>query len=157
YSGTGAQLKGTYTVAPGADPARIRWRYAECGTPGPVGTPECGTEGLQVSVTANGDLQIMSSRANILTEAAPVAWQEVGGRRIPVAARYALDGDSVGFALSAYDAGQPLIIDPTLTYATYLGGTGDDAGNAIAVDTAGNIYIAGQTISTDFPLHNPLQ
>ena len=42
-------------------------------------------------------------------------------------------------------------------YSTYLGGTGLDAGNAIAVDAAGAAYIAGQTYSSDLPVVNALQ
>src|ERR1019366_1036278 len=44
-----------------------------------------------------------------------------------------------------------------LVYSTYLGGSGDDWGNGIAVDGAGNAYVVGQTASTDFPTVNPLQ
>jgi hypothetical protein len=44
-----------------------------------------------------------------------------------------------------------------LAYSTYLGGSGSDAGNGIAVDSAGNAYVAGSTSSTDFPTVNPLQ
>ncbi len=49
-------------------------------------------------------------------------------------------------------------LDPTgstLLYGTYFGGRGDDAGNAIALDPTGAIYIAGQTTSTDFPAITP--
>jgi hypothetical protein len=50
----------------------------------------------------------------------------------------------------------------SVVYSTYLGGAGDtsargDVGNGIAVDTAGNAYVAGRTYSSDFPLLSPLQ
>ena len=44
-----------------------------------------------------------------------------------------------------------------LVYSTFLGGSGSEVGNGIAVDTAGNAYIAGYTQSSDFPTHAPLQ
>jgi hypothetical protein len=44
-----------------------------------------------------------------------------------------------------------------LIYSTYLGGTADDQGNAIAVDASGNAYVTGHTASPNFPTHNPLQ
>src|SRR5262249_13423568 len=55
------------------------------------------------------------------------------------------------FVLGAYDARQPLTIDPTLSYSTPLGGSGDDEGTGIAVDAAGFIYVTGDTYSSDFP------
>ena len=45
----------------------------------------------------------------------------------------------------------------TVTYATYLGGTGADRAHGIAVDSAGNAYVAGETISPDFPVRNAIQ
>jgi hypothetical protein len=63
----------------------------------------------------------------------------------------------VTFALADYDPTQPLVIDPVLSYSTYLGGTGDDYAFGIAVDLAGNAYVVGQTISTDFPTVSPVQ
>src|SRR5262249_46332579 len=50
-----------------------------------------------------------------------------------------------------YDPSKDLTIDPSLSYSTFLGGSGADQGNAIAVDAAGSAYVVGNTNSTDFP------
>ncbi|HVX63807.1 MAG TPA: SBBP repeat-containing protein, partial [Pirellulales bacterium] len=72
---------------------------------------------------------------------------------VPVAGCFVLEGaDRVGFAVGAYDASLPLVIDPVLDYSTYLGGSDYQFGNAIAVDAAGNAYVTGYTGSTDFPV-----
>jgi uncharacterized protein (TIGR03437 family) len=44
-----------------------------------------------------------------------------------------------------------------LLYSTYLGGSGQDLGNAITVDTQGNAYVAGETSSSDFPVAGGIQ
>jgi Beta-propeller repeat/Abnormal spindle-like microcephaly-assoc'd, ASPM-SPD-2-Hydin len=67
------------------------------------------------------------------------------------------DGKEVGFSLGAYDHRAPLIIDPVLTYATYLGGTGGDVAYGIAVDGAGDAYVVGATGSTNFPVASGAQ
>jgi hypothetical protein len=64
-----------------------------------------------------------------------------------------LRGDgTVGIQLGGYDAGRALVIDPVLTYSTYLGGSGNDRGYGIAVDSADNTYVTGTTASTSFPI-----
>jgi hypothetical protein len=87
-----------------------------------------------------------------LVEDAPVLYQDVGGMRQAVSGVYVLEGgDRVGFEVGAYDRSRPLVIDPVLSYSTYLGGGGDDGANGIAVDGAGNAYVAGFTVSPNFP------
>ncbi|MEO6457434.1 MAG: SBBP repeat-containing protein, partial [Chloroflexia bacterium] len=144
YAGTEGLLKGTYTIAPGTDPAAIRWRYA-------------GATSTRIS--SEGDLIISGEDSGmLLTERAPIAWQEIDGRQVPVQARYsAIQGGSVGFALGNYDKAYPLTIDPTLTYSTYLGGSGQDEGYGIDLDGVGNMYIVGLTQSTNFPTANAYQ
>ncbi len=143
-------LKGAYHVAPGADPGLIRWRYV-------------GAENVRMD-KASGDLFITPSSAaqstvgQTLVERAPVAWQVVEGERVPVNAGYSLAADgSIGFDLDGYDPAYPLVVDPTLTYSTYLGGSNRDIARAVAVDAGGNVYVTGQTASTDFPRQNPAQ
>jgi hypothetical protein len=63
----------------------------------------------------------------------------------------------VGFAMAAYDVTKPLVIDPTLVYSTYLGGSSDDEGFGIAVDSPGSAYVTGLTNSINFPTANPIQ
>src|SRR5262245_39017207 len=48
-------------------------------------------------------------------------------------------------------------LSTALVYSTYLGGSSREEGNGLAVDPAGNAYVVGTTLSTDFPTANPLQ
>ena len=148
YEGTGGTLKGTYTLAPHADPSLIRWQY---------------TGSQSISIDAVGNLQItlpsvLSPQPSVLTESAPIAWQEIDGSRVPVSASYQLAADgTVSFALGSYDPAYPLTIDPTLTYSTFLGGSSGESIVGVQVDAQGNIYVAGQTDSSDFPTQDPIQ
>lgn len=146
YRRNGAALKSEFLVAAGADPAAIRWAYA-------------GAQ--RIEIAADGALAV-TAPAGALREAAPMAYQEAGGARTPVAAAFALDAaGQVGFRLGRYDSTRPLVIDPTLVYATFLGGSDGDPFreyvNDIAVDAAGNMLVTGMTPATDFPTVNPVQ
>src|SRR5918999_1026490 len=123
-------------VAPGADVATVALELA-------------GAKRLQPK---GGDL-LLHGGGETLTLRAPIAYQHVGGRRVPVESRYVLRGPRrVWFAVGPHDPARPLVIDPVLSYSTYLGGSGYDSATAIAVDSSGSAYVTGQTASVDFPV-----
>jgi hypothetical protein len=133
----GALLRSTYRLAPLADPDRIRLRY-----------------NAPVELESDGSLALHYT-TGAMRESAPVAWQEIGGRRIPVAVTFRLiepgaiaESRQVGFSLGDYDPAQPLTIDPSLTWHTFLGGSVTDRGWGIAVDGSGNVYVAGDSDAT---------
>lgn len=142
YGIAGSNLKSEFIVAPGADPRLIRIRYLAAG---PV---RIDSDGALLVPTPTGSLR----------ELPPIAWQTRAGVRVAVKARFAVDSDgAVSFALGGYDPSLPLIVDPVLSYSTFLGGSSADAANAIAVDASGAAYIAGFTESYDLPTLNPEQ
>jgi len=136
YYGSQRQLEYDFVVAPGADPKAIRLAF----------------EGVdKLALDAHGNLILHTAGGEVL-QRAPIVYQEINGARQKISGRYVLKGkDPVGFQVAAYDASQPLVIDPVLVYSTYLGGSDVDAGFGIAVDALGNAYVVGITDSTDFP------
>ncbi|HEX5732933.1 MAG TPA: SBBP repeat-containing protein [Blastocatellia bacterium] len=138
YYGNQRDLEYDFKVAPGADPALIKVSF---GTK--IGR-------APVRVDADGDL-IIDTAAGQIHQMKPFAYQEVEGAKKQIAARYVLRGSILSFSLGEHDKNKPLIIDPVLSYSTYLGSFGVDTGWAMAVDSAGAAYIAGQTNSTTFP------
>jgi Bacterial Ig-like domain (group 3)/Beta-propeller repeat len=143
YYGNQRQLEYDFVVAPGADPHRIAFDVRGA---------------KRIRRDAHGDLVLtMKMGEDEIRWHKPVVYQEKNGARQEIAARYAItEKNRVGFELAKYDASKPLYIDP-LIYSTYLGGSGDDEGFSIAVDSAGNAYVTGITSSTDFPTMNPMQ
>ncbi len=142
YYGNQRELEYDLVVAPWANPEAIHLAFE-------------GEDKLEID--AQGDLVLDSDGGQVRLQK-PLVYQQVDGVRQQVAGAYVLKGrHHVGFQVAAYDAGQPLIIDPVLSYSTYLGGIGTDSGVGIAVDTAGNAYVTGQTDSTDFPTASPVQ
>jgi len=110
----------------------------------------------------------------------PVAYQEIAGKRVEVECEYTIAECGVqhaeyktnpqsttsyspiphsefrtphseyGFTVASYDKSHDLIIDPLLA-STYLGGSDADWGISLALDTSGNVYVTGDTDSTNFP------
>lgn len=141
YYGNQGQLEHDYVVAPGADPGAIKLHY----------------DGMRrIRIDRNGDL-LLSVKGGELRQSKPIAYQVIEGQRHEVASNYKTVGKNlVQLVVGAYDANQPLVIDPVLLYSTYLGGSGTDSGSGIAVDSAGNAFIIGGTASTNFPTASPL-
>ena len=136
YYGNQRQLEYDFVVGPGADPARIRLKLAGA---------------RKMYVDGQGQLVVQTAGGGVRWNR-PEIYQEVDGQHRSVKGKYVLRaGHELGFAVAAYDTARPLIIDPTLVYSTFLGGSGNDEGNGIAVDTSGNAYVTGLTYSTNFP------
>ena len=139
YGNSQRQLEYDFQVAPGADPASIVMSYD-----GVIAHP---------TIEASGDLVLRTAKGEI-RQRKPFIYQEMASHRQLISGDYTLQGENkVGFRLSYYDASRPLIIDPSITYSSFMGGVGDpdggdkDSGNDIAVDTMGNIYAIGETNS----------
>ena len=64
---------------------------------------------------------------------------------------------TVGFRASGYDPTKPLVVDPSIVYSSYLGGSGADYAYGVAVDASGAAYVTGSTTSTNFPTGSALQ
>ncbi len=145
YHGSPHQLEYDFVVAPGADPKAIRLAFE-------------GADNLELDV--QGDLVLPTARGQLRLHK-PRIYQELGNFKQEISGGYVLlrpptpsphpPTSMVRFHVGAYDPRRPLVIDPILTYSTYLGGTGTDSGTRIAVDAEGRAYVTGVTASFDFP------
>ena len=130
------RLEYDFVVAPGVDPRAIRLAFE-------------GVDRLELN--ADGDLVLHVGDAG-LRFGKPRVYQDVGVARREISGRWVLDGAfTAGFQLAAYDVSRPLVIDPVVNLATYVGGGGTDQAFAIAVDASSNVYLTGNTTSTNFP------
>jgi len=171
YGNQGGQLEYDFVVAPHADPAAI--------TLGVKTGPQDETRGSKpdaarssltnhqseiervMQIAADGDL-LVHVEGGELRFHRPVIYQPSSGhgqrttsegRRIPIEGRYVLvASNQVRCELGPYDRAKPLVIDPVLSYSTYLGGSAQDYAAGIAVDSSGNAYVTGSTYSADFPV-----
>src|SRR5581483_3224137 len=136
FYGNGKQMEYDFVINAGADPSMIELAFD-------------GAD--KISINDRGDLVLNNGQAQIVQHK-PVVYQDTNGHRRSISASYILREDRhVAIQLGDYDKTKVLVIDPVLAYSTYLGGTGQDEGRAIAVDSSGNAYITGQTNSVDFP------
>ena len=139
YRGTGGELEYDFIVSPGADPSHIRMRLE-------------GPDRLHLDrgslVAEFGDRK--------LVQRPPSIYQEIDGEREPIQGSFVMTEDrEVRFDIGRYDTARPLVIDPVLTYSSYLGGSGRDTPLGITVDAQGNTFVVGSTASIDFPGADP--
>lgn len=140
YYGNQHRLEYDFTVAPRANPDSIVIHFA-------------GTD--KISVNAAGELILDLGDGEII-QPRPDIYQLVNGARREINGGYKLvDARTVAFSLDGYDHNRPLVIDPILSYSTYFGGNGNNLAWAVAVDTNGFVYMAGQTTSTESPTGKP--
>jgi hypothetical protein len=144
YYGNGEErLEYDLVLAAGVDPSGVALSFE-------------GVDSLHID--ADGAAVLMLPGGGEVVQPRPVAYQTDGqGDRVEVDARYEMREGALAFAVGPHDPRRELVIDPTITYSTYLGGSLADYGNAVAVDGSANIYVAGSTTSTSlagFP-HTP--
>ena len=150
YYGNQQQLEYDFVLAPGADPNSIHLTFP-------------GAAGLRVDA-ATGDLVLAADDGEVRFRRPLVYQPATAGDRAPgdstmLTTRGSLKGDfvltagnQVRFQLSKYDRTKALIVDPTLVYSTYFGGSYEDYGSAIAIDASGDAYITSSVHSTNFPV-----
>jgi hypothetical protein len=142
YYGSQQQLEYDFVVAPGASADLIALAFDGA---------------TRMSVSPDGDLVVATESGN-LVQRRPAIYQNDHGARRAITGGYIIRrGGTVGFNIGTYDRRLPLVIDPVLSYASYLGGGKQERGNSVAVDAAGNVIVAGTTFSPDFPVGNALQ
>ena len=136
FHGAQRQMEFDFVVQPQADAKQIELKFS-------------GARHLRAD--QNGDLVLPTTLGDVRLHK-PIAYQENGGKRERVEAHFALTGtNGVKFAIGAYDRNRELVIDPTVSYATYIGGGGEDQATSVAVDGSGNAYITGEAGDTTFP------
>jgi beta-propeller repeat-containing protein len=139
HASRAGELEFDYTLAAGVSPAGIRLAYSG------VKTLRVDGSGALVLRTGGGEIR----------QAPPAVYQKRDGVRRRVQASYVLHGaKQVGFALKGYDPRAGLLIDPVLTYSTYLGGSDNEFAIWSDIDRSGNFYVTGVTSSPDFPTTN---
>jgi uncharacterized protein (TIGR03437 family) len=154
YYGADGQLEYDFMVAPGADAAQIALEF----------------DGGKPKLAPDGSLLLALNGAT-LSFRRPEVYQTIGGQRMKIKGGYRVTANRVQFALGKYDHTRPLVIDPVMSYFTYLGGSANDyvgsppgyyqfdvsPSQGIVADAAGNLYVTGFTDSTDFPVQSAFQ
>lgn len=125
--GAKGRVEYDFVIAPGFDPAQIRFRFGNA------------------AIDPAGDL-VLSTPTGEVRQHKPISYQTIAGRRVPVDSRFVLDNGVVRFAVGDYNRSHPLVIDPSIVYSTWIGSQfGYVFG--LTVDATGAAYIAGRFAS----------
>ena len=140
YYGDQGQLEYDFRIAPGAEPKQIALSFE-----GASARIDSGDSCDLILFTASGDVRFH----------APRIYQQEGRIQKPIGGSFRqLADNKIGFTVGDYDHTRELVIDPVLSYSTYLGGSGTESRASVAVDSAGFIYVAGSTDSATFLFPN---
>ena len=172
YYGNQRQLEYDFVVAPGADPRAIRFAVETGNSKLETGNSkienrQSAINNHQLTIDSRGDLVISTDGGEVRfhkpTVYQPKSSAAAGHSAFSIHNSELLDGryrllagNQVGFEIPSFDRNKPLVIDPVLSYATYLGGSDYDYAYGVAVDSSGSAYVTGTTISADFPTASPL-
>lgn len=136
YYGNQHELEYDFIVAAGANPKLIKFSVE-------------GAERLRLDQDGNLILTLKHGEAQLKK---PFVYQLTDeGSRHEVKGSYVITGNVIRFNVRGADSGKPLVIDPVLSYSTYLGGRFNDQAAGIAVDAQGSAYITGTSQSPVFP------
>lgn len=143
YYGNQESLEYDFVVKPGVDPDAIKLRFS-------------GTSNIKLD--ENGNLVLKLEEGEVIQKA-PYIYQTINGSKQEIEGGYQiLANNEVSFLLKDYDHTNTLVIDPEVIYSTFIGGTnvnsgdGDERAFAVTVDKDGNVIVAGQTSSRNFPI-----
>ena len=126
------KLKYNIRVRPGGDLSDVKLVY----------------KGMDKLSLEDGKLQIATSQGR-LTETIPKSYWAESKQATTV--NYQLEGKTVSFQAEQQQEGQTLIVDPLISWSTYLGGSSWEAGASLATDGSGSVYVSGATKSINFP------
>ncbi|HEY1342300.1 MAG TPA: SBBP repeat-containing protein [Bryobacteraceae bacterium] len=133
--GNGSQLEYDFVLAPGADPRTVWLKFDGAS---------------HVSLTPDGDLQIDAGGSRIVQKKPVIYQEDPAGARHEIAGAYELlSHNRASIRVARYDRTRPLVIDPVLTYASYIGGSETDQVTAVTLDNKGRLYVAGWTNNGD--------
>ncbi|MBL0176618.1 MAG: hypothetical protein IPP94_15360 [Ignavibacteria bacterium] len=133
----GRLVKYEFRVRPGGRVQDIRLRYSG------NALPAVGADGRLAVRTAIGSIE----------EDVPVCYSigEDGGARTAIDGRFMAVGNTVQFDVRGGVPGSTLVIDPTLSWSTYVGSAGSDYGGQVDVDGNDDVWMCGSTTGTNFP------